>query len=409
VCSLRNTIYDALRNRPGWVETDSDTDFDFAWADVPWMRQNFDGLRLDETQRINHFRNHYELTRKDLMVKNLKRMTRSLQREDRAGEAQGYDFFPVTFILPNDYNMFVEEFKRNPGYTWIAKPVGKAQGRGIFLFNDIKDVKEWKKANDTRNTSSKKDNEEEVETYVAQRYIENPYLIGGKKFDLRLYVLVTSYMPLTVWMYRSGFARFSNSRFSMAKSGLRDVAMHLTNVAIQKTAAGYDKETGCKWDLSSMKHFMMTKHGSEAVNACFYQMQLLMVRSLLAVQKVMMQDKHCFELYGYDIMIDDVLKPWLIEVNASPSLSADTAQDHALKVGMLQDMIDVIDLEKKLSGSETQVGGFDLVYQNGPVRKDRPTGVPTFLGCSNDRMKANRRIVQATRARERDTAAASKK
>ena len=406
---LRNTIYDALRNRPGWVETDSDSEFDFVWADVPWMRAHFDSLRLDENARVNHFRNHYELTRKDLMVKNLKRMRRQLEREDRASEAQQYDFYPETYMLPNDYNMFVEAFKRSPGITWIAKPVGKAQGRGIFLFNDIKDVKEWKRANDSRNPSNMKKDEDkdEVEIYVAQRYIENPYLVGGKKFDLRLYILVTSYMPLTIWQYRSGFARFSSTRFTMHKSGLGDIAMHLTNVAIQKTAPGYDRDAGCKWDLRAMKQLMLATHGLEQVNQLFHRMQLLMVRSCMSVQKVMMQDKRCFELYGFDLMIDDKLKPWLIEVNASPSLSADTAQDHALKVGMLQDMIDILDLEKKLTGSETQVGGFDLVYQNGPIKKDRPTAVPTFLGCHNDRKKAHRRAAQAQRARDAAAAAAA--
>lgn len=68
--------------------------------------------------------------------------------------------------------------------------------------------------------------------------------------------------------------------------------------------------------------------------------------------QVMMQDKHCFELYGYDIMIDDSLKPWLIEVNASPSLTADTPADHAMKCGLLEDMLDVLDIEERRSGDE---------------------------------------------------------
>jgi hypothetical protein len=64
--------------------------------------------------------------------------------------------------------------------------------------------------------------------------------------------------------------------------------------------------------------------------------QNLIIRALLSVQPAMINDKHCFELYGYDIMIDVDLKPWLLEVNASPSLTASDRSDWVLKCGMLE-------------------------------------------------------------------------
>ena len=65
----------------------------------------------------------------------------------------------------------------------------------------------------------------------------------------------------------------------------------------------------------------------------------LIVRTLKACQAVMINDRHCFELYGYDIIVDDALKPWLIEVNASPSLSATTDADRSLKFQLINDTL----------------------------------------------------------------------
>lgn len=72
---------------------------------------------------INHFPNHYELTRKDLMVKNIKRYKREQDKERETKERSQFnlEFVPVTFVLPADYNLFAEEYRRCPTCTWIMK------------------------------------------------------------------------------------------------------------------------------------------------------------------------------------------------------------------------------------------------------------------------------------------------
>merc|ERR1719265_2384047 len=193
-----------------------------------------------------------------------------------------------------------------------------------------------------------------------------------------------SYVPLTVYMHRGGFCRFSMSRYNMDKSDLGNLGQHLTNVAVQKHSgkAAY-KRTGAKWEINHLKMYIMSMAGNEVVNRLMSDIEDIVIHSLLAVQKVMIHDKHCFELYGYDILIDTDYRPWLLEVNASPSLTANTVQDYDMKFGMLDDALTIMDLEKYLSGTEVQIGGFDLLYRDG-YRYGPPEGseVASYLGCS---------------------------
>eukprot|EP00891_Asterochloris_glomerata_P000817 jgi/Astpho2/817/e_gw1.00016.109.1_t len=370
--TMHNSVAFKVMQNQGWTEVFDEYDWDIFWADVHSLGvdSDFNHARLLDNQKINHFPRHVELTRKDLMVKNLKRARKALDKQGRGSE---YDFFPQTYVLPLEHGIFVEEFRRSPGTTWIMKPCGRAQGRGIFLLDKLSQVSGWRKQLDEK---------EKPETYVVSRYLESPLLIGSRKFDLRIYALVLSYVPLKVYLHRGGFCRFSSSRYMLDKENMKNLYMHLTNVAIQKRNDAYDENTGMKWAIRNLKLYLNSKVGSAATAKLLGEIQTIVLRSLLAVQRVITQDKHCFELYGYDILVDDALKPWLIEVNASPSLSTDTPADFKLKFDMVADALSLVDLEGKLgSNLPATYGGFDLVWDAaGPVQVH--PNMPTMLGCS---------------------------
>ncbi|CAM9123029.1 unnamed protein product, partial [Phaeothamnion confervicola] len=218
-----------------------------------WSRPRIDYGSLLTWQKVNHFPSSRELTRKDLLSRHL---ARAMGLSRRC--AHEFYIMPRTFILPHDFTAFVAAFsresdddllesaadagggadggsgetwpsaerashgaggtsraKKRSGGFWIMKPVGMSRGRGIQLVNDIGAV-----------TYSDK--------VVLQRYLSNPLLLDGYKFDLRLYVLVTSFRPLEAFVHREGFARLSTQRYSGDARHISNLFMHLTNSSIQK-------------------------------------------------------------------------------------------------------------------------------------------------------------------------------
>ena len=398
VCKMKNTIKDVLLSR-GYIEieyqeeeeedengqivqTDNtqNSDWDLIWASRAWIHKKMLGphpIVLRPNQRINHFPNSFELTRKDLMAKNLQRLRRELRK---TGQEATVDFSPPTYVIPGQYAMFIEDMKKKAG-PWICKPVGGSMGNGIIFLTSESEAKSFNDKTSVKFQNSETPEEKMRLTYVVQRYIPNPLLVGGRKFDIRLYALTLSFSPLIVYIYRGGFCRFSAQPFTM-KTFDRDV--HLTNNAVQTHSEAYAARHGCKWDTFSLRGYIGHRFGRERENEVFNAINGIILNSLQSVGPSMIQDKHCYELYGYDILITDDLRPWLIEINASPSLDGTTEEDYDMKFSFLNEMLDLVQMfQARDADTELPLhyGGYDLAWNNGPVLPKAQTSVLSYIGC----------------------------
>ena len=166
---------------------------------------------------------------------------------------------------------------------------------------------------------------------MIQKYIPNPLLVAGYKQDLRIYVLVTSVHPLRAYIFKDGLVRFSTEKYDT--SDLSNLYAHLTNTSINKKAKNVaaDKEVigaGCKWSLLQLKDYLTESVGLAAdvwdklwIRMC----NVCILTVMLMCHSVPKDTECCFALYGFDLMVDANLKPWMIEVHAYRRHSASCA------------------------------------------------------------------------------------
>ena len=139
---FKNTLCDVCQ-RPGWTKTDSDMDWDVHWADREWIWSIMITCISSSGSASITFERR-ELCRKDLMYRNVVKFKRALERAKKYELAAQFD----NLRLPNDY---VEEFRRRSHITWIMT-IGSAQGKGIFLFKKLAEIREWRDAYKNSNT-----------------------------------------------------------------------------------------------------------------------------------------------------------------------------------------------------------------------------------------------------------------
>lgn len=189
---------------------------------------------------------------------------------------------------------------------------------------------------------------------IVSKYIADPLCIDGHKCDVRLYVVVTSFDPLLIYLYEEGLVRLATVKYDKTAENLWNPCMHLCNYSINKYHSDYikasenDEDIGHKWTFSALLRHLKSQ-GSDTTSL-MQAIEDVIVKSILSCSQSIVSacrmfvpnSNNCFELYGFDILIDNTLKPWLLEVNLSPSLGIDTHLDAKVKSSMLTDLLTLV-------------------------------------------------------------------
>uniref|UniRef100_A0A7S0EH49 Tubulin--tyrosine ligase-like protein 9 n=1 Tax=Hanusia phi TaxID=3032 RepID=A0A7S0EH49_9CRYP len=226
--------------------------------------------------------------------------------------------------------------KMNVGENiWIVKPAGKSRGRGIELKRSLSEILSF--ATHCKGASSLNS-----QRWIVQKYVENPLLINNRKFDIRQWVLVTDWNPLTVWFYDECYLRFALSDYN--SDALTDRFSHLCNNCVQKESSDFEeKRDESMWDLDAFRGWL-TSTGQETVwqEQVLPQLQSISTWAVMCAQDLLENRKGSSELFGYDFLIDRDFHIWLIEINSSPDMSPSTAVTERLCYRCLYDTIRVM-------------------------------------------------------------------
>ena len=228
---IYNAVVNAFKNG-GFQMIEKANTWNVMWTGYT----KFEDIReMNKYQKVNHFPGSIQLGRKDLLWKNIYRVRQKFGKE--------LDIAPTTYLFPMDYNQFLlDREAEDDNVLYILKPVASSCGRGIKVVGKKSKI-------------SKQDG------YLASKYLAYPHLINGFKYDLRVYVLVSSFDPLRIYVYNDGLVRFATEKYSLNPSDLKKKFIHLTNFSVNKKSenfkdnkgTGEGEESSSKWSFKALK------------------------------------------------------------------------------------------------------------------------------------------------------------
>jgi tubulin polyglutamylase TTLL4 len=313
-----------------------------------WGRQ-FESERYEKCkswQKVNHFAGAFLMGRKDHFHDRMKEL------EQRIGKVS---FYPESYLLPRDLSLLEPVFQEHA--VWIVKPAAAARGDGIKLVSSCSKVPAMRG--------------------VFQVYIERPLIITERKFDLRLYILVTSLDPMRIYIHENGMARFASHKYS-AQIKKSDLKANLTNYSLNKDDKafvvgknGIEKMENSKWSFA----FFLETLKSQGIDtiSLVKDIEKVAVSAVVAGlygirphhRKLIPHRHTSYELYGIDVLLDENYNPYIMEVNISPGMDASEAPlDRRIKEPLMHDTLCMARFIRCDCEAEDPCPGVDLVDEN---------------------------------------------
>lgn len=307
--------YDEIIDKPDAINK-CVTDLEWKILEVPKKTQAEIVLEMWGKIPINAYKILYEQSFINEISKEIK--------EYKESQQLNMDF--INELTARINNLLVECAKRNKQFNfvdeqnlWIQKPAGLSRGRGIEVYNNYQKI------------IDKVENKRKIQ-WVVQKYIENPLLVKRRKFDIRQWVIITDWNPLTIWFYEDSYVRFAAVDYN--ELDFENKYIHLTNNCVSskmKEQEGSYKEdeffTENLWHSDTFRDYLHEKEGydvwTEKVKPMIKDVTLW---SISSAQDMIENRKGSVELYGMDLMLDEDYNVWLLEINASPS------QEYSTKV-----------------------------------------------------------------------------
>ncbi|KAK8866694.1 hypothetical protein M9Y10_009661 [Tritrichomonas musculus] len=307
------------------ISSTIDDDFTLLWATSPEVDTV---TPLSPYHKINHFPYSKQI------VGNKAELAYLIQNHPNI---QDFDqFFPKSFILPDDRDALFMKMKSNPKKPFIAKPPEGSCGHGIKIvtFNDFYTIHH---------------------NSVVSEYVSRPLTIDSFKFDMRIYVLVTSYAPLRAFVYKEGLARFATEIYNVGKE---NVYSQLTNATLNKRGRNWSNDF--KWKLTDLlleiEHRF--KRSSEEI---FGMITDVVAKTLAFLQPTMSPNQRTsvinpfFELYGFDLLLDRNFQMWLLEINTNPSMGFDEDVDYEVKGPLIARALSIAGISNISSSGLTEL------------------------------------------------------